>query len=269
MSAPAPVAGVLLAAGQGARFGKPKALAEFRGAPLADRGARMLRDGGAAPVVVVTGAVAVSLAPDLAGVILAHNPRWRSGMGSSLAAGLRAIPAAAGAAAGAAPGPLAGPAAAGTAAGPAAGAAGQDPRQVRRQDLRRGPAAGPEAGAAVVALVDQPLVGPQAVRRLIAAHRDGAGVVVAAYRGVPRNPVLLAREHWAEVIERAVGDVGARPFLRAHPELVTLVECGDIGDPADADTPADLAALALPSRRVSAAGSQAPRNGPGSDQDPG
>jgi CTP:molybdopterin cytidylyltransferase MocA len=255
VSAPAPVAGVLLAAGQGARFGKPKALAEFRGAPLADRGARMLRDGGAAPVVVVTGAVAVSLAPDLAGVILAHNPRWRTGMGSSLAAGLRAIPAAAGAAAGAAPGPAAsaapGPAAS-TAPGPAIG-----------------PAAGPEAGAAVVALVDQPLVGPQAVRRLIAAHRDGAGVVVAAYRGVPRNPVLLAREHWAEVIERAVGDVGARPFLRAHPELVTLVECGDIGDPADADTPADLAALALPSPRVSAAGSQAPRNGPGSDQDPG
>ncbi len=146
-------------------------------------------------------------------MILAHNPRWRSGMGSSLAAGLRAIPAAA------------------------------------------PPAAGAAAGAAVVALVDQPLVGPQAVRRLIAAHRDGAGVVVAAYRGVPRNPVLLAREHWAEVIERAVGDVGARPFLHAHPELVTLVECGDIGDPEDADTPADLAALALPSPRVSAAGS--------------
>jgi hypothetical protein len=28
--------------------------------------------------------------------------------------------------------------------------------------------------------------------------------------------------------------------LRAHPDLVTLVECGDTGSPDDIDTPADL-----------------------------
>ena len=50
----------------------------------------------------------------------------------------------------------------------------------------------------------------------------------------------LAREHWARAIELAAGDVGARPFLRAYPELVTLVECGDTGRPDDIDTPADL-----------------------------
>ncbi len=184
------VAGVLLAAGQGARFGKPKALAEFLGESLADRGVALLRAGGAAPVIVVTGAATV----DVAGAITVHNPDWRSGMGSSLAVALGAVPA--------------------------------------------------EAAAAVIALVDQPLIGPEAVRRLIAAHLSGASVAVAAYQGVPRNPVLLARGHWAEVTGRAVGDQGARPFLRAHPELVTLLECGDTGDPADADTPADLAALA-------------------------
>jgi CTP:molybdopterin cytidylyltransferase MocA len=55
--------------------------------------------------------------------------------------------------------------------------------------------------------------------------------------------VLISREHWAEVAALAAGDVGARPFLRAHPELVTHVECGDTGRPDDIDTPDDLARL--------------------------
>jgi CTP:molybdopterin cytidylyltransferase MocA len=98
-----------------------------------------------------------------------------------------------------------------------------------------------QVAAAVVALADQPLVGPEAVSRLIAAYRGGAGVAVAAYDGKPRNPVLIAREHWPEVIATATGDQGARAFLRTRPELVTLVECGDTGSPDDIDTAADLA----------------------------
>jgi nicotine blue oxidoreductase len=97
-----------------------------------------------------------------------------------------------------------------------------------------------DVGAVVVALADQPLVGTGAVARLIAAYRGGASVAVAGYDGKPRNPVLLAREHWPEVIATATGDQGARAFLRARPELVTLVECGDTGSPDDIDTAADL-----------------------------
>jgi CTP:molybdopterin cytidylyltransferase MocA len=93
------------------------------------------------------------------------------------------------------------------------------------------------------------------VRRLIAAHAGGATVAVAAYAGKPRNPVLIDRVHWPAVIELATGDAGARPFLRAHPGLVTLVECGDTGSPADIDTPADLA-------RVRAAALRTPRGCP-------
>jgi CTP:molybdopterin cytidylyltransferase MocA len=66
---------------------------------------------------------------------------------------------------------------------------------------------------------------------------------VAAYDGQPRNPVLIARGYWPEVIDLAVGDVGARPFLRAHQDLVTLVECADTGRPDDVDTPDDLVRL--------------------------
>lgn len=186
---PGNVAGILLAAGSGSRLGQPKALVMLGGQSLAARGIALLRAGGAEPVVVVTGAAELAGLPD--DVLGVHNPDWRTGMGSSLAAGLAAVP------------------------------------------------AGPPA--AVVALADQPLVGPESVRRLIAAHQAGASVVVACYAGQPRNPVLISREHWPDVIALAAGDVGARPFLRAHPDLVTRVECADTGRPDDIDSPEDLA----------------------------
>ena len=192
------VAGVLLAAGEGSRFGQPKALVELNGQTLAERGVDLLRAGGADPILVVTGAVPL----ELDGTLTVDNPQWRTGMGSSLRAALHAL----------------------TEAG-------------------RGPDIGPDIGAVVVALADQPLVGAEAVARLIAAYRGGASVAVAAYHGQPRNPVLLAREHWPEVIATATGDQGARTFLRTRPELVTLVECGDTGRPDDIDTPADLARI--------------------------
>lgn len=95
--------------------------------------------------------------------------------------------------------------------------------------------------AVVVMLVDTPGIGGQVVARLVDAFRDGAQAVVATYGEEPGNPALVAREHWAEVAALATGDVGARAFLAAHPELVRRVECGDIGTPDDLDTPADLA----------------------------
>ena len=81
------VAGILLAAGDGTRLGQPKATVQLGGATLAERGVRLLRDGGADPVLVVTGAVPV----EIPGTTAVHNPDWLSGMGSSLAAGLRAL----------------------------------------------------------------------------------------------------------------------------------------------------------------------------------
>jgi CTP:molybdopterin cytidylyltransferase MocA len=95
--------------------------------------------------------------------------------------------------------------------------------------------------ACVVALVDQPLLGAEAVRRLVAAEGVAA---VATYGGAPRNPVLLRRPVWAEVADAATGDAGARTWLRAHPDRVTPVPCDGTGSPVDLDTPADLAALA-------------------------
>lgn len=111
--------------------------------------------------------------------------------------------------------------------------------------LRTGLAAlaqGP-AQACIVALVDTPLVGAEAVRRLRAAWADGALAAIATYDGLARNPVLLDRGVWADVSALAQGDTAARAWLRAHPEHVTSVACDDTGSPADVDTPEDLLAL--------------------------
>jgi CTP:molybdopterin cytidylyltransferase MocA len=109
--------------------------------------------------------------------------------------------------------------------------------------LRRGLAAlgEVEATAVVVTLVDTPGVTGAVVDRLVTACAAGADVAVATYGGEPRTPVLLTRAHWPEAAEMAVGDGGARAFLRAHPHLVRHVECGDVGSPDDIDTPEDLA----------------------------
>jgi CTP:molybdopterin cytidylyltransferase MocA len=206
---------VLLAAGEGSRFGGPKALIELGGRTLAQRGVDTLRAGGADPILVVTGAAPVRLN----GTLTVDNPEWRTGMGSSLRAALRFLQA-------------------GHAAPGLAGA----PDRVGEPDGPGEPPADPQA--VVVMLADQPLVGAEPVIRLIAAYRAGATVAVATYGGKPRNPVLLAREHWPEAAEMATGDSGARTFLRARPELVTLIECGDVGRPDDIDTPDDLARIA-------------------------
>jgi CTP:molybdopterin cytidylyltransferase MocA len=83
------VAGVLLAAGAGSRLGTPKALVELGGVRLVDRGVTLLRAGGTAPVLVVSGAVSI----DVPGAITVHNPRWPAGMASSLTVGLSSLPA--------------------------------------------------------------------------------------------------------------------------------------------------------------------------------
>jgi nicotine blue oxidoreductase len=98
----------------------------------------------------------------------------------------------------------------------------------------------PGCPAVVIALVDQPNVTAEAVLRLRAAYDDGARVAVAAYAGRPRNPVLIAAEHFAEAAAYAEGDVGAREFLRARSDVVVAVPCDDVADPGDIDTPEDL-----------------------------
>ena len=187
------VAGILLAAGAGSRYGMAKALIRLDGELLVDRGVRLLAAGGCDPVITVLGAQATQVRAVVGSSGTVVAPDWETGMGASLRAGLAAMP--------------------------------------RHVD------------ACVVALADQPLVGATAVMRLRAAWSAGAAAAVATYDGMARNPVLLDRCVWDGVAAAAVGDVGARPWLRAHPDLVVSVPCTDTGSPYDIDTPEDLIAL--------------------------
>ncbi len=118
--------------------------------------------------------------------------------------------------------------------------------------------ADPSVGAACIGLADQPLVGPDAYRRLVAARREGALLAVATYGGVRANPVLLDRSLWNEA-RGLEGDAGARILMTRH-EVVD-VPCDGTGDPVDVDTPDDLRSI----RRAHSqpgADSQGPPPGP-------
>jgi CTP:molybdopterin cytidylyltransferase MocA len=80
-------AGLVLAAGEGRRFGGPKAPYVVDGERLVDRAVRVLTEGGCDPVLVVLGA----WVDEVPGAEVVHNEEWAEGMGSSLRCGLAAL----------------------------------------------------------------------------------------------------------------------------------------------------------------------------------
>jgi CTP:molybdopterin cytidylyltransferase MocA len=97
----------------------------------------------------------------------------------------------------------------------------------------------PPPDAVLIHLVDLPGVTERAVSRLAALSTPDV-VARAGYSGQPAHPVLIGRSHWPAVAAAATGDAGARGFLAGHPAL-QLVECGDVAEPDDVDTPDQLA----------------------------
>jgi len=99
----------------------------------------------------------------------------------------------------------------------------------------------PRPRAVLVALVDTPGLTSEAVARVVRAAvtaRLDDALVQAAYDAAPGHPVLLGRAHWDGVRQAAQGDTGARGYLRGRDVL--LVECGDVADGSDVDTPEQL-----------------------------
>jgi len=204
-NAPAPVAGIVLAAGGGTRFGMPKALVESAdGTPWLANAVRSLLAGGCSPVIVVLGAAAdeaeallerSSIHSESVSVVRAEN--WQTGMAASLRRGLAAANA-----------------------------------------LEAMPA--PDAVAIVT--VDVPSLGPAEVRRLIAPEPDAVGretLRQAVFSGRPGHPVVIGRAHWKALTDSVTGDVGARPYLVQ--QGVRLVDCSDLGSGVDVDAPDDPA----------------------------
>ena len=90
--------------------------------------------------------------------------------------------------------------------------------------------------AVCIGLADQPLVAPEAYRRVAATPGE---LVVPTYGGQPGNPVKLARSLWPEALELR-GDVGARALAR---DRAVRIDCTGTGSAADVDTLVDLERL--------------------------
>jgi CTP:molybdopterin cytidylyltransferase MocA len=88
----ADVAGLVLAAGAGRRYGMPKALVRHQGRLFVERAVQVLEAAGCVPVLAVLGAAADQVRAELPGLNAVDNPDWASGMGSSLRVGLDALP---------------------------------------------------------------------------------------------------------------------------------------------------------------------------------
>lgn len=194
------VAALVLAAGAGTRMGGPKALLEFRGRLLIERAIDAARAGGCARVVAVLGAAAEEVRRRAD--LRGAGVVVNQGWNEGVGSSLRA---------------------------------GLDALGSELDDARTAP-----VDAALVLLVDQPLVGADAVHAVLAAWRGGARLAAASYAGRRGHPVLLGREHWAAAARDAVGDVGARAYLATHAARLVLVPCDALADPRDLDVPADL-----------------------------
>lgn len=197
-----PTTGVLLAGGAGTRLGLgPKALLPFRGRTLVELLAKALLDGGCQEVVVVLGAGAEEVRRT------ADLDGYLVVDNPEWASGMAS-------------------------------------------SFRTGVAAAAPGHNILMALVDQPSLTPGVVARLLATHQPGrvtaAGYAEDALHG--SAPTKLRRGHpliidaalRAEAAESAVGDTGARRFLKAHPGLVDVVDCSDLADGTDVDTKAQL-----------------------------
>jgi nicotine blue oxidoreductase len=124
-----------------------------------------------------------------------------------------------------------------------------DATVVRCPDWERGPTASLRAGlaavdedvaAVLVMLGDEPFVSPAAGRRLLAGRRPGLMALRAAYSGRPGHPVLIERAGFAALSQ---GPAEVKPAVLLERAGIESLECGDLGEPADVDSPQQLAAL--------------------------
>jgi len=101
----------------------------------------------------------------------------------------------------------------------------------------------PGTQAAIFLPVDQPLLDPLLLRRLVEAWRGGAQLAAPTVAGELRGAPSLFDRSFFPALAAVSGDVGGRDLLRAHRAIVAGVPA----DPAwllDVDRPEDLAGVA-------------------------
>ncbi|THG28719.1 nucleotidyltransferase family protein [Naasia lichenicola] len=201
------IAGLVLAAGAGSRYGGPKVLArDGDGTPWIARAVTALRHGGCSAVLVAIGAdrdAARELLSDIVGVDrIVDVDGWTDGLSASIIAGLAAL---------------------------------QDDAEV--DSVVFVPVDVPSLSAAMVRRVIDEARSPN-VRESGADSRTfrllSASLAQAMFDGRPGHPVLIGRDHWAPLRASVSGDSGARAYLVAHG--VDEIDCSDLGSGEDTDT---------------------------------
>jgi len=101
----------------------------------------------------------------------------------------------------------------------------------------------PGVSAALVTLVDVPLVSPATVRAVVEHYHRTRAVIVRPTRGQEHgHPLLIARSLFA-ALRAADPAAGAKPIVRAHATEVGDLPIDDDGAFLDVDTPDEYARL--------------------------
>ena len=200
---PARIAGLILAAGAGSRFGGGKMRARLDGRSLVAHVLAAARAAHLGRLVLVLGADAGAVRADLLatdpaafeGVLVAVNPAAGRGLATSLRLGLAAA------------------------------------------------TAEPRPDGVLILLGDQPRIRPATLAALLAAPAPADAIAVVADHADDQapNPVLLLWPRGAVLLGELGGDRGLGPLLAAHPERVVRIPVA--GANPDIDSPVDLAAL--------------------------
>jgi molybdenum cofactor cytidylyltransferase len=95
----------------------------------------------------------------------------------------------------------------------------------------------PESEAAIVNLVDHPLVSSETIKAVIDSFRAApVPIVIASYNGKRGHPVLFSRHVYGEILAAPL-DQGAKVVVRKDPARVREIPLDDPGILADIDTP--------------------------------
>ena len=104
----------------------------------------------------------------------------------------------------------------------------------------------PELDAVLVALADQPLIGPADIDDLVQAFRSrpaGVELVQPSVQGLPGNPVIFSQAVGQQILAGGP-TLGCRQWQQAHPRQVHAWVSDNLAYRTDVDTPEDVAALA-------------------------
>ncbi len=108
----------------------------------------------------------------------------------------------------------------------------------------------PESEAAVVNLVDHPLVSTETIKAVIESFRAAPlPIVIASYQGKRGHPVLFSSQVYGEILAAPL-DQGAKVVVRKDPARVREIPLDDSGILADIDTPEDYKRYTAEKREI-------------------